>query len=104
MEDFMHHQYIPGAPEIVNWMIPSVILSLLFTLVFIAPALYFLARSVSKSVADAKENWTNVKTVTTAGYHYQVHNKTGKRRVFSIHPLGDTSVNKDWIKGLTDVP
>lgn len=105
IEAFMNYQYfwnLGDYGKAVNFMISAVILSFGFTLVFITPLLMLLGWSVKRTIEDTKANWTNVGTITTAGYHYQIHNRTGKRRVMPIHPLGDTTPNKAWLKGQTD--
>lgn len=102
MEEFMNYPYFEGAPVMVNFMISAVLVSIAITTVVVMPLLIFLGWSVKRSIKDSKENWTTVKTVPTQGYVYQVHNKTGERRTFSLLP-GDTSVNKAWLKGKTDV-
>ena len=102
MEAFMTYQYFEGAPTAVNFMISAVLLSVAITTVVIMPCLILLGWSVKRTIKDSKENWTTVKTVPTQGYVYQVHKETGKRRTFSLLP-GDTSVNKAWLRGETDV-
>ncbi len=102
MEAFINYQYFIGAPPFVNFMISAALLSAGFTMTIVMPVLLFLGWSVKRTIRDSKENWTTVRTVPTQGYVYQVHNETGKRRVFSLLP-GDTKVNKAWLKGETDV-
>ena len=102
MEAFMNYQYFIGAPAPVNFMISATILSILITLIIVLPVLLVLSRSVRRSIQDSKENWHTVKVVPTQGYVYQVHKATGQRRTFSLLP-GNTTVNKAWLKGETDV-
>lgn len=102
VEAFMNYPYFEGAPPMVNFMISAVLLSVTITTVVVMPLLILLGWSVKRSIKDSRENWTTVKTVPTQGYVYQVHKETGKRRIFSLLP-GDTSVNKAWLKGETDV-
>lgn len=101
MEAFMTYQYFEGATAL-NFMTSAVLLSLAITTVVVMPFLAYLGWSVKRTIKDSKENWTTVKTVPTQGYVYQVHKKTGKRRTFSLLP-GDTTVNKAWLRGETDV-
>ncbi len=102
MESFMNYQYFAEAPAFVNFMISAVLVSIAITTVIVMPMLVILGWSVKRTIKDSRENWTTVKTVPTQGYVYQVHKTTGERRIFSLLP-GDTTINKAWLQGKTDV-
>lgn len=90
-------------PDQGRAILTAIVAAVALTIFVILPLLLWLGNSVRRELIDSKENWTTVKTVMTAGYCYQVHKTTGKRRTYTVL-TGDTSVNKDWLHGLAEEP